>query len=112
MVGVSPGELLQQRGTEDERVLSVGSFHLEVPLSHTRGWEVPTCGPGTGEDETGDQFRLCSETLSINKSTHEIENVPTRSQSCDQVTGPLCGDEACAGESETGERWFGDAPFP
>lgn len=72
MVGVSPGELLQRRGTADERVLSVGSFHPEVPLSRTQGWEVPTCGPGTGEDETGNQFRLCRETLSINKSTCEI----------------------------------------
>lgn len=72
MVGVSPGELLQRRGTEDERVLSVGIFHPEVPLSSTQGWEVPTCGPRSGEDETGDQFRLCRETLSINKSTREI----------------------------------------
>lgn len=72
MVGVSPGELLQRRGTEDERFLSVEIFHPVVPLSRTQGWEVPTCGPSTGEDETGGQFRLCRETLSINNSTREI----------------------------------------
>lgn len=70
-MGVGLGELLQGRGTKDDHVLSVGSFHLEMPPVHTQGWELPACAPSAGEDEIGDQVRLHSETLSVNKSTHK-----------------------------------------
>lgn len=56
------GELLQGRG----------SLYLEIPLPHTQGWEVGACAPSTRGAEAGDQFRLHSETLSLNKSTREI----------------------------------------
>lgn len=35
VVGVSPGELLQRRGTEDERVLSVDLSSSSTPVPHS-----------------------------------------------------------------------------